>query len=111
MSHAARFVKEMTERGLTFSLAESMTCGMAADKLANSKGTSEVLIGSIVSYTPEAKIELLGVPKKLIDKHTCESMQVTQEMTRRLAKLMPADVAPLSRASPQREAVKQRRNP
>ncbi len=92
MIPANRLVKTLKEKGLTLALAESVTCGMAADRLARFKGTSDVLAGSVVCYTPEVKCASLGVPKKLIDKYTCESMQVTEAMIGGLKKLMKADI-------------------
>lgn len=73
-------------------LAESVTCGMAADKLSSCKGISEVLKGSLVCYTPEVKHDLLGVPWKLINACSCESMEVTRAMLKGLSKKLPADI-------------------
>lgn len=92
MSDVHKLVRTLKEKKLTIGLAESVTCGMTAFKLSNVKGISEVLRGSIVCYTPEVKISLFGISKKMIDTHTCESMQVTQALVNKLPKLIPADV-------------------
>ncbi len=73
-------------------LAESVTCGMAAYKLSNVKGISQVLRGSIACYTPEVKMLLFGISKHMVDKYTCESMQITKALAIRLPELIPADV-------------------
>ncbi|HEX8516495.1 MAG TPA: CinA family protein [Bacteroidia bacterium] len=86
------FVKEMKEQDLTLALAESITCGMVAEKLATCFGTSDVLQGSIVCYTPEVKNKLLGIPKSIMKKHTCESMKVTRLLAENLSGLIKADV-------------------
>jgi PncC family amidohydrolase len=86
------FVKAMKENGLTLALAESITCGMVAEKLANGIGTSEVFKGSVVCYTPEVKKDLMRIPQKLMDKYTCESMQVTEKLAVNLKKLIEADI-------------------
>jgi nicotinamide-nucleotide amidase len=92
MSEVHRLVKILKEKGLTIALAESVTCGMAAYKLSNVKGISEVLKGAIVCYTPEVKRNLLGISKRMIDQYTCESMQVTEALAKNLHKIMPANI-------------------
>ncbi len=92
MSDVHKLVGILKEKELTLGLAESVTCGMAAYKLSNVKGISEVLRGSIACYTPEVKMSLLGISKRMIDKYTCESMEVTQALVTQLPKLIPADV-------------------
>jgi nicotinamide-nucleotide amidase len=86
------FIDTLIERRLTLALAESMTCGLAAHQLSTCKGTSEVLIGSVVCYTPEMKNQVLGVPLSLIHKYSPESPQVTKAMTNKLVKLVKAGV-------------------
>jgi nicotinamide-nucleotide amidase len=86
------FIKKLKKKKLKLALAESVTCGMATEKLATAIGTSDVLAGSIVCYSPEVKTDLLKVPKKVIDAYTCESMEVTKILTTRLSKLIKADI-------------------
>jgi nicotinamide-nucleotide amidase len=86
------FVKAMKEEGLTLALAESITCGMAAEKLAGCFGTSDVLKGAVVCYTPEVKHHLMRIPKTVMEKYTCESMQITELLAKNLKSLIKADV-------------------
>jgi nicotinamide-nucleotide amidase len=86
------FIKTMKSKGLTLAMAESMTCGLAASGLSRATGTSEVLLGSIVCYSPLLKICLLNVPESKIKKYTCESKEVTQAMAVNLSRLIKADV-------------------
>ena len=88
----AIFIKAMKAKKLTLALAESVTCGLAAHKLSTCPGTSEVLKGSIVCYTPEVKHNLLGIPQNLMDTHSCESAQVTEALAKKLPGLIEADV-------------------
>jgi nicotinamide-nucleotide amidase len=85
-------VKTLKDEQLTMAMAESVTCGLAAHKLSTLPGVSEILAGSVVCYTPEVKTSLLGVPKKLIKKYTCESAQVTRSLAERLCAVIKADV-------------------
>ena len=51
-----------------------------------------MLAGSIVCYTPEVKTTLMRVDKKLIDRYSCESKQVTEALISGLQKLIRADI-------------------
>lgn len=86
------FINRLSEKKLTLAFAESMTCGLAAHRLSTTKGTSEVLAGSIVCYTPEVKRDLLGVSQKTIDRYTCESAEVTKALAKNLPGLIEADI-------------------
>ena len=53
----------LRERGLTLGLAESVTGGLVSGRLTAIPGASDVLRGSVVSYSSEVKFDLLGVPR------------------------------------------------
>src|SRR3954467_13933483 len=85
-------IKKLKKKNLTLAMAESVTCGLAAHKLSSLPGVSEILTGSIVCYTPEVKTGLLGVPKDLVKKYSCESQEVTESLAERLRVLIKADL-------------------
>jgi nicotinamide-nucleotide amidase len=87
-----RFVKEMQKRELTVSFAESVTCGLAAHRLSNVKGTLDVLKGSVVCYHPTCKVTALKISAALIKKCTPESQEVTDAITKNLKKLFESDI-------------------
>ena len=53
---------ELTSRGLTLGLAESLTGGLMASRLVNVAGASSWFRGAVVSYATEVKHDVLGVP-------------------------------------------------
>jgi nicotinamide-nucleotide amidase len=85
-------VRKLQEKKLKLAMVESVTCGLAAHKLSTVSGVSEILAGSLVCYSPEVKMELLGVPQKLIRKYTCESSEVTRSLAKNLKSLVKADI-------------------
>lgn len=91
-SEVNSIIKHLCEKKLSLALAESVTCGLAAHKLATSPGTSEVLKGSVVCYTPEVKRDLLKISERLMKKYTCESAQVTKAMAENLGNVIKADI-------------------
>jgi nicotinamide-nucleotide amidase len=65
----------LRERGWTLGLAESLTAGMVASRLAGISGASDVLRGSIVSYASDVKVDLLGVePGPVITESVARTM-------------------------------------
>ena len=89
---ANRLIKTLQRKKLTLAFAESVTCGLAAQKLSLVKGTSDVLQGTIVCYTNDVKCSLLNVKTALIEKHTSESQRVTDELAKKLSKLIKASI-------------------
>lgn len=85
-------IRQMQEEGLTLALAESMTCGLAAMKLSSCVGVSDVLLASLVCYTPDAKMQLLDLKPGTIKQYSCESPEVTRQMAQHLSKLVKADL-------------------
>lgn len=58
--------KLLREKGLTIACAESCTGGLLTSRLTDVAGSSDYVMGSIVSYTNEVKIKELGVPSDLL---------------------------------------------
>lgn len=84
--------KKLEEKGLTFGSIESMTGGLFATTITNVSGASKVYKGSIITYTSEEKINIVGVNKETIDKETAVSSKVAQEMAMNGQKLLNVDI-------------------
>jgi nicotinamide-nucleotide amidase len=69
-------------KGYTVATAESCTGGLVAERITRVPGASEYFLGSVVSYSNEAKVRLLGVPAELIEKHGPVSGEVAEAMAR-----------------------------
>lgn len=90
---ASDLVEELKKCKLTVAFAESLTGGMIASKLVDVPGASEVLLGGVVSYTNEIKMNVLGVKEDTIDAYTEVSEQCAMEMADGVRKLTGADIA------------------
>ena len=79
--------------GLQVATAESCTGGLIAANLTEIAGSSDVVERGFVTYSNEAKIELLGVPAELIDRHGAVSAEVAEAMATGALAHSRADVA------------------
>ncbi|MCB6443510.1 CinA family protein, partial [Streptococcus salivarius] len=67
-------------KGMTIAFAESCTGGLASSLVTDVPGSSEYLIGSVVSYTNQVKHEILGVPQETLDTYTAVSKETAIAM-------------------------------
>ena len=81
-----------TGKWLTIGAVESATGGRIADRITNVPGSSDYFKGSVVTYSNEAKIALLGVRKATIDNHGAVSEQTALEMAQGGKKLLDVDI-------------------
>jgi nicotinamide-nucleotide amidase len=77
---AAKLVQLYRAKGLTLATAESCTGGMVAAAITSVPGSSAVLDRGFVTYSNEAKTELLGVPAALINAVGAVSEDVARHM-------------------------------
>ncbi len=70
----------LVDRGMTVSLAESCTGGQVMKYLSDVPGSSRYLAGGIVSYSNDLKINLLGIPRAIIDQYGAVSEQTARLM-------------------------------
>ena len=76
-------VDEQVSRLLTgrrVAVAESCSGGLMAARLTERPGASEHVAGAVVAYADEAKVELLGVERSLIERHGAVSPEVAEAM-------------------------------
>jgi nicotinamide-nucleotide amidase len=66
--------------GRMIALAESCTGGLLAARLTERPGSSAYVAGGVVSYSNEAKRDLLGVDPGLIERHGAVSLEVAEAM-------------------------------
>ncbi len=83
----------LREQGKTIATAESCTGGKIAQILTSVAGASNYFRGSVVSYSTDTKISVLGVSAQTIEKYTVVSAAVASEMALGIQKLMKADYA------------------
>lgn len=83
--------ERLFEKGLTLSTAESCTGGNIAHLITSIAGSSNYFKGSVVSYSNEAKINLLHVSQNTLDLFGAVSEEVVQEMASGACRVLNTD--------------------
>ncbi len=79
--------------GRRIATAESCTAGLLAARLTDRAGSSEYVMGGVVSYSNEAKADVLGVDPALIEQHGAVSEPVAEAMAQGALRRFGADTA------------------
>jgi nicotinamide-nucleotide amidase len=79
--------------GRTIATAESCTAGMVAARLTDRPGSSDYVVGGVVSYSNQAKMDLLGVDPALLEANGAVSEPVAEAMAAGALKRFGADTA------------------
>ena len=83
---------KLIEKNYKIATAESCTGGLVGHKLTNISGSSNYFDRGIISYSNESKIELLDVPKNIIDKYGAVSKEVAVAMAEGIRRKYRVDV-------------------
>jgi len=90
---AARLVRRIKEGGHTITVAESCTGGLLASSFTDIAGASSWFNQAWVTYSNDAKIKVLDVKPKSIEKKGAVSAEVAIQMAQGALKLANADIA------------------
>ena len=83
--------KLLVSKKRTMATAESFTGGKIAEQITSVPGASAYFVGGLVSYATRTKIDLLKVPKELIEKHSVVSAEVATVMAENIRSIMKSD--------------------
>jgi len=87
MNISHKIVSILKKKKIKISFAESCTGGMLSGTIVSVNGSSKVFMMSLVTYSNQAKISILKVPKKIIKKHGAVSVQCCLSMVNNLSKI------------------------
>lgn len=82
----------LRKQKLSLGAVESATGGLISHLITFISGSSEYFKGSIVSYSNEIKIQVVGVKKETLDKYGAVSAQVAAEMAEGGRKVLGVDI-------------------
>lgn len=88
---AAALGKLLVSKGRTISFAESCSGGLASSLITDVAGSSEYLLGSVVTYTNMAKNKLINVQKDTLERYGAVSRETACEMAVGVRRLLGSD--------------------
>jgi nicotinamide-nucleotide amidase len=79
---AKRLMAVCKRKNLLVATAESCTAGLVAGTLSEVPGVSSILDRGYITYSNEAKHDMLGVPREVLEQHGAVSRQAAEAMVR-----------------------------
>lgn len=92
MSAPAEVLEAARVRGWTIATAESCTGGLVCGALTEVPGSSDVVLGGVVSYSNGVKTDVLGVSPGTLAEHGAVSEPVARQMAEGVQRLTGADL-------------------
>lgn len=90
-SPAAEAVRQLTVKGETLAVAESLTGGLVAAEITSIPGASKVFRGSVTAYATDLKRDLLGVDAGLLASRGAVDARVAAQMAAGVRRALGAD--------------------
>ena len=92
MSLNKKVVSLLKRKKLKLAIAESCTGGMLSNSITSINGASKVFTMGLVTYSNQAKINILKVPKKIIQKSGAVSVKCCLYMVNNLSKISKSEI-------------------
>lgn len=91
--HALLAATARGQGAMTLATAESCTGGNVAARITSIAGSSDYFLGGIVSYSNDAKANLLGVSRETLETRGAVSAECAREMAEGARRALGADLA------------------
>jgi len=90
---SSKVVRILTKKKLSVSFGESCTGGLLASTITSISGSSKVFNMGLITYSNNAKVKLLKVPKKTITKYGAVSHETCLSMVKNLSKISKSNIS------------------
>ena len=88
-----KIVNRLIKKKLTISTAESCTGGLLSSFITSINGSSKVFNLGLIAYSNQSKINILKIPKKIIERYGDVSKQVCLSMVKNVYKLTKSNIS------------------
>ena len=88
-----KLVKILSKKKLKISFAESCTGGLLSSSITSISGSSKVFTVGLVTYSNQAKINILKIPKRIIMKNGAVSYETCRSMVKNLSKISKTSIS------------------
>jgi len=83
--------RQLREQGRTLAVAESCSGGLICHRVTNISGSSDYFMGGVVTYSNQAKMDLLQVATETLEEKGAVSAETAADMARGVKALFHAD--------------------
>lgn len=90
---AENLIRLAREQGITLGAAESCTGGWIGKILTDVAGSSSVFMGSLVTYSNQAKQDVLGIPPEILEFYGAVSEPTASAMVAQARDMLHVDIA------------------
>jgi len=90
---ANKLIQKLSKKKLKISFAESCTGGMLSSSITSVSGSSKVFHLGLITYSNKSKIDILKIPKKIINKYGAVSKECCLSMVNNLSKISKANIS------------------
>ena len=88
-----KIVKSLNKKKIKISFAESCTGGLLSSSITSISGSSKIFTIGLITYSNQAKINILKVPKKIIIKHGAVSYETCSSMVKNINKISKTNIS------------------
>ena len=88
-----KIVKLLSKKKLKISFAESCTGGLLSSSITSIAGSSKVFTLGLITYSNQAKIKVLKVPRKIITKYGAVSYETSLAMVKNINKIAKTNIS------------------
>ena len=88
-----KIVKLLSKKKLKISFAESCTGGLLSSAITSISGSSMVFTLGLVTYSNQAKINILKIPKRIIMTHGAVSYETCLSMVKNLSRISMTNIS------------------
>jgi len=93
LKNIEKTIKQLQEKKLTVSTAESCTGGMLSSYFTSIDGSSKIFMLGFITYSNKSKINVLKVPRNIIKKYGSVSKECCASMVKNLKKIAKTNIA------------------
>ena len=90
---ANKLVKKLIQKKIKISFAESCTGGMLSSTITSISGSSKIFNLGLVTYSNKVKIDILKVPKEIINKYGAVSKECCLSMVKNISKISKSNIS------------------
>jgi len=83
----------LRKKNLTLSIAESCTGGLFSSLITKHQGASQFFDSGFIVYSNQAKMDLLNIPKSILDKHGAVSKEVALLLANNIKENRKTDIS------------------